>query len=68
MPQRFHFLGKELLRQAFAGLFSSGSLNRPKQGFVLLMASWISLQLQGFGDRAWSLVVLGECAQREQMP
>lgn len=68
MPQRFHFLGKGLLRQSFAGLFSSGSLNRPKQGFVLLMASWISQQLQGFWDRAWSLLALGEIAQREQMP
>lgn len=48
-PQRFHSLGKGLLRQAFAGLFSSGSLNRPKQGFVLLMASWISQHCRAFG-------------------
>lgn len=68
VSQRFHQPRKWLPRQVCAGLFSSGSLNRPKQGFVLLMASWISQQLQGLGVRSWSLVVLGEYARREQMP
>ena len=68
LPQGFHRPGKWLPRQGCAGLFSSGSLNCLKEGFVLPMVTWISQQLQGFGVRAWRVLVLGEIAQREQMP
>lgn len=68
MPQRFHRLGKGLLRQACADLCTSAYLDRPKQCFVLPKAILISQQWQAFGVRAWRLVVLGEFAQRELLP
>jgi hypothetical protein len=64
MHQRFQRRGNELPLHACADIFPSGYLNRPKHGFVLLLAAWISQQLYGFGVRAWSM---GEFAQREQM-
>jgi hypothetical protein len=62
MAQRFHRPGKGLRRQVCAGLFSSCSLHRTKESFVLPRAGCINQQLQGFGDRAWSLVALAEFA------